>query len=198
MPSTPADLAVLHAVRLLGFAAADRVARRTGLPPDEVADHLLDAQARGWLTHSAFGGTAGWSPTEAGLAEGQRRLAEQLDATGARPAVEAVLDAFLPVNEQVVRLCTAWQLTGMGLADPPIGAAEVLGGLATAGADLQDVDERLTALLPRCAGYHARFAHAVASAAGDPGWIAGIDRDSCHAVILELHEDLLATLNLAR
>jgi hypothetical protein len=34
--------------------------------------------------------------------------------------------------------------------------------------------------------------------AGDRPWVDGSDRDSCHTVWFQLHEDLLATLGLRR
>jgi hypothetical protein len=60
---TPADLLVLHAVRTLGYGDAARIAVRVGLPEDEVAEHLLDAQAYGWAASSSFAGEGGWSLT---------------------------------------------------------------------------------------------------------------------------------------
>ena len=32
----------------------------------------------------------------------------------------------------------------------------------------------------------------------EPAWITGMDRDSCHRVWFELHEDLIATPGLVR
>jgi len=60
---------VLHAVRLLGFADADAIARRFN--QDDVEAALQDAEARGWATYSSFAGTSGWSLTEAGRAENE-------------------------------------------------------------------------------------------------------------------------------
>ncbi|WP_233558968.1 hypothetical protein [Micromonospora radicis] len=57
----------------------------------------------------------------------------------------------------------------------------------------------LTAALTRFGGYAERFAAALDRArAGQRQWVAGVGVASCHAVWMELHEDLLATLGLAR
>jgi hypothetical protein len=195
---TPADVLVLHAVRTLGYGDTARIARRTGLPEDQVAEHLLDTQAHGWTAHHSFAGEGGWSLTEAGKAQGERLLAAELDAAGARAAVEEVYRDFLPLNEVVAATCTAWQLAAMGIGEPTITLAEAVATLKGPATALAGVEARLTAYLDRFAGYHRRFATALSKAGDEPAWITGTDRDSCHRVWFELHEDLIATLGLAR
>lgn len=75
--SAPGDLA-LHGVRVLGFPAAARVAARYGLDAGTVEEALLDFEARGWVRYLSFGGTAGWSLTDSGRTENERRLAAEL------------------------------------------------------------------------------------------------------------------------
>ncbi|MDV6240716.1 hypothetical protein [Rhodococcus opacus] len=70
--------------------------------------------------------------------------------------------------------------------------------LATAAHALGELEARLVAGMGRFAGYHQRFAGAVERAGTDPGWITANDRDSCHRVWFEFHEDLVASLGLAR
>ncbi len=41
--ATAPDLRVLHAVRVLGYADAGRIAERAHLPAEEAQEHLLDA-----------------------------------------------------------------------------------------------------------------------------------------------------------
>ncbi|HWJ67604.1 MAG TPA: hypothetical protein VNT31_13085 [Nocardioides sp.] len=93
--SDPA-LLVLHAVRTLGYADTARLANRLDLPESDVAEHLLDAQAHGWVAWSSFGGEGGWSLTGKGKAYGEQVLASELDATGARPAVADTYDGPYP------------------------------------------------------------------------------------------------------
>ena len=57
----------------------------------------------------------------------------------------------------------------------------------------------LTTVLDRFAGYDDRFAAALGQAeAGRLSWVDGVSIDSCHTVLIQLHEDLLATLGLQR
>lgn len=107
--SDPATLA-LHGVRLLGFAQTHRVASRFALDPGDVVEHLLDFQACGWVSRSAFAGTQGWSLTDLGCTENERRLAAELDAGGARPTVAAVHQRFLPLNARFLEAVSTWQV----------------------------------------------------------------------------------------
>ncbi|MFJ9448337.1 transcriptional regulator [Kitasatospora sp. NPDC101235] len=195
---TPGNLLVLHTVRTLGHATAARLAERTGLPQPETVAHLLDAQARGWVTHSSFAGESGWSLTEAGSRHGEQLLAAELDTAGARTTVEEVYRDFLPANDQVAAACTAWQLTELAIGEQRVTLTATITALTQPARTLAQTETRLTAKLARFAGYHHRFTTALHRANTDPTWITGIDRDSCHRVWFELHEDLIATLGLTR
>ena len=195
---TPADVLVLQAVRTLGYGDTARIAVRVGLPEDEVREHLLDAQAHGWAAYSSYAGEGGWSLTEAGRAQGERLLAAELDDAGARAAVAEVYQDFLPLNEVVAAACTAWQLAEMGIGEPTMTLAETIATLQGPANALARVEERLISHLHRFAGYHHRFTTALTKAGDEPAWITGTDRDSCHRVWFELHEDLIATLGLVR
>lgn len=196
-PSAPA-LLVLHAVRVLGYADTERVAARTGLQHDLVRELLLDDQARGHVAWRSFGGEGGWSLTESGKAHGEQLLAAELDAAGARESVREVLDGFGPINEQVARACTDWQLAEIGLAKRPVDLTQVVADLTEAAEGLASIEARLVAELTRFGGYHARFTAALHRARKEPVWITGTDRESAHKVWFELHEDLLATLGRSR
>ena len=195
---TPADLLVLHAVRTLGYGDSARIAVRIGVPEDEVAEHLLDAQAHGWAAYSSFAGEGGWSLTEAGRVQGERLLAAELDSVGARAVVEEAYRDFLPLNDIVAATCTAWQLAAMDIGERTVTLAETIATLQESSTALAGVEARLTSHLDRFAGYHHRFAAALSKAGDEPAWITGTDRDSCHKVWFELHEDLIATLGLVR
>lgn len=198
MTATPALLPVLHALRVQGVADAGAVAGRARLPRAAVEDLLLDAEAAGLVARVPFAGPQDWSLTERGTTHGEELLAAELDALGARIMVRDVLDGFGPLNDLVTRACTRWQLTELGLAEPPAPVAEVLRDLARAAGGLAATEARLADRLPRFAGYHTRFVAALDLALDDRAWIAGIDRDSAHRVWFELHEDLLATLGARR
>ena len=201
-----ADLLVLHAVRITGFAHTAAIARRFRLDPAATEELLLDAQAYGWTAHSDFAGTAGWSLTERGRVENERRLAAELARTGLEEAVRDAYDEFLPLNALLLRACTDWQLRpapGDRLvpndhADPTWddGVLRALDGIGQA---LPPLVGRLADLLTRFRGYDARFATALARArAGERALVDGTGVDSCHRVWFELHEDLIATLGIDR
>ena len=187
------ELRVLHAVRTLGYAAANRIANRLALAEAEVSEYLLDAQAHGWVTWSSYAGDGGWSLTEAGKAHDERQLAEELDSVGARTTVNQAHARFLTLNDVVARACTAWQL-----ADESVSPDATIAALQKAADGLAPIEADLVEQLQRFHGYHDRFDAALTQARSDPDWITGLDRDSAHGVWFELHEDLIATLGLSR
>lgn len=206
MAQSPAELLVLHAVRILGFADTDAVARRFGLDRATTDELLLDAQANGWVTHNEFAGTAGWSLTQRGRAENERELAAELALTGREQEVRDAYGSFRPLNGVVLRACTDWQLrpvTGNRLvandhADPTWDEG-VLEALHRVDRDLAPIVRRLAGVLHRFHGYDTRFSTALTRVrAGRTAWVDRTDVDSCHRVWFELHEDLVATLGVER
>ena len=205
MTSSP-DLLVLHAVRLLGFAPAAAVAARSGLPETDATDLLEDHRARGWVSWSSFAGSAGWSLTERGRLEGERRLAAELDATGRRDLVHGTYLDFLDLNGRVLQAVTDWQ-TRPGGGDPFAANDHqdlrwdnrVLHRLESVSGHLTPMAATLAGILDRFDGYAERFDRALGRArAGEREWVDGLGIDSCHGVWFQLHEDLLATLGIAR
>jgi len=204
-PSHPGLLA-LHGVRLLGFADAPRIAAYFRLPTDDVDEHLLDAEARGWVGRSAFAGAAGWSMTDAGRRENERQLAEELDSTGAREVATTAHAGFLPLNRRFGTACTRWQIrpqpwdrmAANDHTDWPWDEA-VLRSLTSLGAALDRVCAPLADALPRFDRHVPRYRAALARVdRGERAWVDAADRASCHIVWIQLHEDLLATLGLQR
>jgi hypothetical protein len=200
------ELLALHAVRVTGMTDAAAVARRTGLAREVAEELLLDDQAHGWVSRVAFADLAGWSLTEAGRLEGQRRLADELGSTGARVAVDDAHETFARLNQRFLETRTRWQIRPRSwdrLAandhDDPLWDGRVLDELASFGRRLAPLCAALTAALDRFAGYDDRFATALAKAeSGQHSWVDGVRVDSCHTVWIQLHEDLLATLGLER
>ncbi|GAA2208814.1 hypothetical protein GCM10009850_042720 [Nonomuraea monospora] len=201
-----ADLLVLHAVRLIGFGQTSAIAQRFGVDPGEAKELLLDAEAYGWVEHVAVAGDSGWTLTGRGRAEGERRLAEELDSVGGGEEVRDVHRAFLPLNALLLRACTDWQLRpapGDRLAvndhSDQVWDSRVVGELADIERALKPLAGRLGSVLDRFLGYDVRFSAALARVqAGEGSWVDRTDVDSCHRVWFELHEDLIATLGLDR
>jgi hypothetical protein len=195
---TPTEILTLHAVRILGYADSPQIAARFDLHTDTVNVQLLDAQARGLVSYSSYAGVTGWSLTDAGKARNEQMLAAELVNTGARLVVEQVYEDFLPYNATVSGACTAWQLADMGIGDTKVTIGETVAQLTSPLQALNGLEARLTARLHRFAGYHERFASALNQARTDPAWVTATDRASCHRVWFEFHEDLIASLGLAR
>lgn len=203
--SDPEDLA-LHGPRVLGFAPASRVARRYALDAEEVGELLLDHEARGWVQHSGFAGTSGWSVTDRGRLEDERRMAAELDRAGARSAVTELHTEFVGLNRRFTRACTDWQVRPSRL-DPmaPNDHSDwpwderVLGTLTSLGRSLEAVGDGLAACLARFDGYASRYATALRRVdSGERRWVDAPEIDSCHTVWVQLHEDLLSTLDIPR
>ncbi len=197
-------LAVLHGVRLASVAGTESLAARSGLTPDTLDAVLSDCLERGWLRRTE-GRLAGWSLTRSGRAEGERLLALQLDAAGCREELEAVYSDFLPLNAEVLEVCTDWQVVRRdGGSSPndhsdPAHDRSVLERLGDLHHRTRPLLARATALLERFGGYEPRLATALDhTLAGRTEWFTRPTIDSYHTVWFELHEDLLATLGRRR
>jgi hypothetical protein len=204
--SSTTELLALHAVRLLGVADDQQVARRFGLDQAITKELLLDYQAFGWVTWSEFAGIGGWSMTTSGRAENERRLAAELESAGGTETVHEVHRAFLPLNERLQIACTQWQLKPTD-DDPhafndhtdPAWDRRIISELTALAEALGPLSKSLATVLDRFQGYQARFVTALERVqAGETGWVDRTNVDSCHKVWFELHEDLIATLGITR
>jgi hypothetical protein len=201
---SPPELLALHGVRILGGPSAGAIAERFGLSTGTVREHLLDAQAYGWVSrHDYFGET--WSLTDRGRSENEAQLARELDAIGARGTLEKVHSAFRPLNTRHGRACADWQLhpvAGERLANDhsdPVWDDRVLAELEAVDAEAQALGAELAGVLSRFGGHLERHTAALARArAGRPEWVDAPDRASCELVWIQFHEDLLATLGIPR
>ncbi|GEL25875.1 hypothetical protein PSU4_48290 [Pseudonocardia sulfidoxydans NBRC 16205] len=199
--ATDARLLVLHALRLTGFAGADRVATATGLDEATVADTLAAAAADGRAVERA-GRISGWMLTEQGRATHAALLADELTRHDARVAVETADAAFLQLNEPFKALCARWQLRPDGSvndhADPAYDDA-VVADLGPVHAQVVAITGRLAQVLARFGRYPRAFAAARDRlVAGDRTAFAKPLSDSYHDAWMELHQDLLSTLGRER
>jgi hypothetical protein len=204
--ASSAQLLALHGVRIKGMADAAAVARRFGLDPGDVEELLLDDEASGFVRRAGFADVRGWSLTDAGRDEDQRRLAAELDAAGARDVVAAAHAAFVGLNGRFLDAITRWQIRPTSW-DPMMRNDHrdwrwddrVLRDLAGLARRVRPVEEQLCAALPRFSGYADRLVAALGRVdEGQHRWVDEPGLDSCHLVWFELHEDLLATLGLER
>lgn len=206
----PGDaLAVLLELRLVGVAPATALRSRPLIEASAFGDRLdavLAAAARaGWVDERA-GRVAGWMLTPAGRARLDEMLGRDLDDRDARAAVEAVYARFLPLNRELLAVCTRWQVRidpeGREVPNPhddPDADRATIDALADLHSEAVVLLTELRARLDRFASYPARLGEALARVErGEHDWFARPTIDSYHSVWFELHEHLLATLGRRR
>jgi hypothetical protein len=200
---TPTNLLLLHALRCTGHATLGRVAVATLLDEDQAEAGLFLLGAGGLVTRTG-GAFGGWGLTDHGRTVDAEWIAAELDATSARTAVTTAYDNFLPLNEELLDLTTAWQLrTADGVRtvnehDDAEYDTRVLDLFDHLDRRAADVCAPLSAALPRFARYRVRLAGALARARAGAVDLVATDTASYHAVWAELHEDLLSTLGIER
>src|SRR5258706_14492536 len=102
-------LLVLHGLRLKGFAEAADVAALAVLPLAEVAAQLDQLKAEELVLYRE-GRLTGWALTPAGREAQEAGLQAELQACGARDAVFDAYKRFLDLNNDLLGICTAWQM----------------------------------------------------------------------------------------
>ena len=202
----PSDraLQVLHTVRLKGFADAAPVAAASGILVDDVLAELERARDEGLVTRRE-GRISGWSLTPDGRARVAEQVHAELEAAGARPAVEHAYRGFLTVNKDLLGVCTDWQLrvvNGQQVTNDH-GDAEyderVVKRLREIDDAVQPLCDELGGALDRFGRYGPRLSTALTKVeAGEADWFTKPLIDSYHTVWFELHEDLLSTLGIER
>lgn len=202
--ATDPAVSVLLTLRLKSFVESDVVAYASRLPEDLV-DDLLGRLRDDGLVSFRDGRLKGWSLTTAGRIEGERRLAAELDHAGCRDLVHDAYRDFVSLNGRFLTTCTRWQLRaedGLQMVNDhadPIYDATVIAELDEIDDAVQAVCGRLAAAMERFSYYNGRFAAArVRIHLGEHDWFTAPMLDSYHSVWFELHENLLATLNLER
>jgi hypothetical protein len=200
---TSTDLLVLHALRCIGVSGPARVAAATGLAESDAESELIDLAVAGLVTHTS-GEFGGWGLTEAGRTVDAARIADELDGSGTRSAVSKAYDEFLPLNQDLLYLCTAWQMRTIdGVVTPNDHSDEAYDGRVLdrfAEFDLRadPICADLSGALARFSLYRVRLADALTRArSGALDYVAD-NLESYHTVWFQLHEDLLATLGLPR
>jgi hypothetical protein len=189
-----AQVEALHRLRIAGSRGRDELDAAVGAGRvDELlaADLVKAAGTRVLLT-------------PAGRALHEQVLAAQLDAA-ARAAVDGCYQRFLPLNADVLQLCTDWQIRVDGPSPLPNDHrdaaydAAVVDRLRTVFAAARPLVDDLAAAVPRYALYGEGLAHAVEQIdGGDTDFLTNPRVRCFHTVWFELHEDLLATLGLDR
>lgn len=199
--TTPTDLLVLHTLRLTGFAAVEKIVRRTGLDTGTVESALATA-ADEELVKERTGRMPGWMLTPAGRSAHASLLADELAATDARAAVERAEERFLELNQPFKEICSRWQIRPDGSPNDHSDAGYdrgVVDELVALHPRAVELTRELAGTLPRFARYADDLEAARARVeAGETAAFAAPLQDSYHDVWMELHQDLMSTLGRER
>ena len=197
------ELLVLHALRLKSLVDTPAVAEVVGADVDTVGASL-EVLAAADLVRRRDGARAGWMLTRDGRADGQRRLAVELEASGVRDRVAASYRGFLDLNTRFLSVCTDWQVRDVDAqvlndhSDPAYDAS-VVARLGEIHAAVRPICDDLADALARYSRYGPALDEAYRRvSSGDVDWFTKPMIDSYHTVWFELHEDLLSTLGVER
>jgi hypothetical protein len=193
-------LDVLHVIRVAGLIDTDAIAERARLDQQSVID-ILDVLAAGELVTRREGRMPGWRLSDSGKERHSELLTIDMSDTDRRHAVEALHEAFVPLNVSFKTVCTDWQLRD--------GAPNMHDDAAYD----QAITERLHLIHDELAGPLTDAAGAVTPLTTyAPRFTAALDRldagdtdaftrplnESYHDVWMELHQDLILRLDLKR
>lgn len=198
---TAAPFSILHSLRVKGLAKPEVLGALSGVPVEDLEEACRPLVDEGWVLFRP-GAMAGYMLTPTGKAEADRCLAEDEATAAARGALAAFDEAFLPHNTTFKKLCHRWQMKGEEQpndhADPDYDAA-VIDELATFHAQFLPVLDTISNPLPRFARYAPRLDAALGRLqAGDPGAFARPMADSYHDIWMELHNDVVLSLQRQR
>jgi hypothetical protein len=194
----------MHGLRLKGFAEADGVGEAVGVAGAE-AKPVLDQLVTEGLASYRDGKLSGFTLTKLGREQHAVLLSAELDAAGARAAVQDSYRRFLQLNTDLLTICTAWQLRdvdGESVINDHADAAHdagVIGRLGSLHAQVEPICDDLGDALERFGGYRPRLSFAMDQIrTGDTDWFTKPMIPSYHTVWFEMHEDLLSTLGIER
>ena len=187
---------VLHRLRVRGLSEPDTVALGTGLDVAEAEGQLRTLDRDGLVSRRDGKVLSGWSLTPDGRMEHARLLGEELNASGAKPIVDAGYQRFLAINVDLRAVCIDWASSDH---TDPTADLEMVERLASLDAQALPITKDLSAHLQRFGPYQMRLGAALKKVrAGEAEWFAKPLIDSYHTVWFELHEDLMATLGIQR
>lgn len=200
-PGSGHHLLVLHALRLIGFAPAERIAARSGL--DVAATMVvLDELNRRDEVHHRDGRISGWTLTSRGRTAHADLLSAEREEHDADAVVREADSAFVALNEHFKQLCTRWQLLPDGTVNDHRDREHdkaVLDDLHPVHRQITAITERLARTLPRFGRYARSFDDARSRLlGGEVSAFTSPMSDSYHDLWMELHQDLLCTAGRQR
>ena len=193
---------VLHGLRTKGMADGEAVAQAAGVATEQAEAVLVDLADQGWVRYRDGKRAKGWMLLGPGRAEGERLVVAEVEASGLRPQVFELYQAFLALDPELKAACTDFQVRGdqslNDHTDPDYDAA-VIARLGKINQRAQPIVAELSEAFDRFGHYGPRLDHALSRVvAGEINWFTKPSLDSYHEVWFELHEDLLVTLGIDR
>lgn len=197
-------LDLLHAIRLRGLIQTAELSRLVDHDPVGVVEVLESERTSGTVVFHQ-GRLTGWSLTERGRSDEESMLRVELDSTGQRQVLAGLYGEFLPLNAEVLLVCTSWQVVRVSGSEvlndhsDPEYDQEVLRQLSVLHESAVRLTTRMAAASHRFGGYSQRLSTARERVvAGETEWLTRSTIDSYHSVWFELHENLLAMLGKRR
>lgn len=179
------DLDLLHHLRLVGMTADPEDAAAEALV---AAGHAIRRRDRLVLT-----------PAGRAAAESAARLDPGSDA---EHAARRTYEGFLPLNAEILRACSDWQVRPGGVVNDHADATydwSVIDRIVAIDERISVPVSRLGRSVGRFSGYRPRLRDALARVEeGEHAWLVSPTCDSYHTVWMQLHEDLLLALGIAR
>jgi hypothetical protein len=199
--SANADGAVMHALRVCGFADTARLVDHSSLTTDQIDAALHECEREGFVRFRD-GRVRGWLLTDAGKQRHAEQVAGDLIHHESKRLVESGYQDFLELNRDLKEVCTAWQLRTQPDGTATVNDhgdkhydADVIGRLATHHHRCDSMFDQLGLGLARLDTYRHRLGDALERlSAGDVAAFAKPMSASYHCVWMELHQDLLITL----
>lgn len=176
---------VLHGARIRG---------RWEAPGDGPAGTLVDSGLAVWRGASLVLTAAG--------RELHGRRARLAPGSAEEEAVRRGFEAFLPLNRELLQVCSDWQVRPGGApndhSDPGYDW-KVVDRLRELDDRVGPLLRRLARVLPGCGEHRDRLRYALARLdEGERAWFVSPRCDSYHTVWMQLHEELLVALGLPR
>lgn len=180
---------------------------------DKACELLHELRLRGFLP--AGGNAVEGELTEAGFVmlrgsnlaltpagrEAHATWARLPEGSSDEAAARQTYERFMPMNTELLKICTAWQLRDDGTPNDHSDRAydfRVLERLDKLHERITPLVNRLGESVPRFAGYPERLAAALDRIDGDRQWLASPRCDSYHTVWMQMHEDLLGAIGASR
>lgn len=201
--SAPLDLLpALMALRVQGAASPKRLGSALGVAPSDAAECVSVLSERG-LAVAHDNPTLRYSLTSDGVACLGAALATE--GLGGDERLRASYEGFLSLNEELLRVASAWQVRRYGGTEIPNDHSDasydrsVLGRLRSLHTKALALIDQIAEIAPRFHNYEQRLTSCLTSLeSGETTAFTGVMIESYHTVWFEWHQDFILTLGVDR